>query len=1018
MIPCVASRRARVLLVLLAACGHEERHEVVAPGAVESKLPPATSPPQYIIADPHPRGGIVVLPLAGGAQGLVVERRRVIVGPGEPRLAEDAPKAPFVGAAKLPARFGAGFVFWTANDVFRAAAFDGTLTPVVRVPDTIESVSFGPKALVVRTKQGERWAVGATKGERLPVAPLGLADVQALEDGRVLGFTDQGSVFTSTDSGAHTSDATSQVKSPPAKVLLRDDELWLVESAGGASRLEPDGRLSWFDKSPVDGPSEIRKRDPRWRGADAPLRAVLKTGAAVEGGRANEGIVVESGDLVRVDTRSGEILSVIAGRLPPDASCEAVPTTGDVLFACTSRAGQGQTFVVSHTLGAESPLIEQTFPPGASFYASDDGGLAYGSPCAGAASASAVCVRLPSGRWEERDVSGLSLDGGAPADVSVARWVPRADGRVVALVVQPTAGIYDPSAPSFTAVRELRDVVDATAAFGHFVTKGGHVHPPRRHGEALVDTSWSFVPGTGGALRGWRRRAESVEIAEDGRVVRSAFSFDVVTAGAYGLGRSPDGRLYQSSDHGLSWTEVATPPSGIEASELVSCTTAGCDLGAFYRLGWSVRPPRPDTPRRVAPNPPSVRRTRGTELACRPAGPVATRAVPRSDVSPEDLGLGATRLPAVERPDTSYVRNVVPRTIPSPVHELASDPGDLTPSLRGVLSGFGTNHDGDTLTVSGPSKNILTLRRALTYAPAFDPAGRTVRAAIDFRDVLAAGRRAGLGNDEIFSDDPTETGTLVPLLSLDPSGASEIAFHNDERGVLAVTRGERTRVAFRVAQSTMALLSGAVLPNDEAVFLEAESTGVEHVFKLAASGATVDLFDVGTSSTETFYPANPDALAVGPKGDLAIVRTPSGSDPPSPLDPALLLVQGAPVVALAPWSEMKWADDPACKAEVGGHRAVLQLAAPWIRLTTPDLRAVDGPSLVRVRWTPRRVCVEGFEVPVTAVTTRLPSAAGSEPPTSFASWLVGRGSTFTRLVIAEGFEWRQPLECTVVSTGP
>ena len=115
-----------------------------------------------------------------------------------------------------------------------------------------------------------------------------------------------------------------------------------------------------------------------------------------------------------------------------------------------------------------------------------------------------------------------------------------------------------------------------------------------------------------------------------------------------------------------------------------------------------------------------------------------------------------------------------------------------------------------------------------------------------------------------------------------------------------------------------------------------------------------------------FYPANPDALAVGPRGDLAVVRTGSGSDPASANDPALLLVAAMPPVALAPWSTLRLADDPACKEP--GWRTTLQAIAPWIRVTTPELRAEDMPMIARVKWSEKRVCLEGFEVKLPDVT--------------------------------------------------
>src|SRR5262249_36634425 len=150
--------------------------------------------------------------------------------------------------------------------------------------------------------------------------------------------------------------------------------------------------------------------------------------------------------------------------------------------------------------------------------------------------------------------------------------------------------------------------------------------------------------GVGSALRGWQRHGESVEISEDGKLTRSPFAFDVIFAGQMGLGRSKDGRLYQSSDHGPNWSEVATPPTGVESSDLESCSSAGCDLGAFYRIGWQLRPPRPDTAKITAPPAPEVRRTRGLELSCKPQGAIVSKVLPRTESSPEDLGLGANRL--------------------------------------------------------------------------------------------------------------------------------------------------------------------------------------------------------------------------------------------------------------------------------------------------------------------------------------------------------------------------------------
>ncbi len=1013
---------------LMIACVHEERRPPIGP---QVEVEPPAQPksfgmPQYLVADPSSsRASAIALPLGPrGVHGLVVDKRRVVVGQGEPRVASDATTETILGASRIPGRFGNGFLFWTANTLYRADAFDAKLVPLTRVPDAIDSISFAPKSLLARTHDGKRWGIALPGGERAAIVPLGVADVQALDDGRAISFSDQGTVFTSTDGGAHWADVTALVKSSPAKVSIVSGELWLVESNGGASRLELDGHLSWFDKLPSDEAAELRPRDPRWRGSEAPLRTVFHAGAAIDDGTA---IVIEAGDVVRVDVHTGDVVSLVPGRLPPDAHCEAVPTPGDVLFACSSHAG-GSAFVVSHTLSSEPPALEQTLAAGGQFFAGDDGGLAYTGSCQGVppnpAAPSVVCVRLPGGIWEEHDVSGLASDGGT-SDVNVARWVPRQDGHIVALVTEPNVGIYDPRAQTFQAITDdAREAIGRASSYRMLAGKHGRIIRYKRNfvsGNGLVDTSWSF--GSGGTLRGWQRQGESVEIAEDGKLTRSPYTLDVAFAGALGLGRSTDGRLYQSNDHGASWVEVATPPPGAESLDLVSCTSAGCDLGSFYRVGWALRPPRIEAPKQPAPAAPEVRRVRGLELACRPQGAVTSEVLPRTVDSPDDLGLGMSRLQvANERNDWSFVRNGIARGIVSPIHDPPGGESDAAPSLRALLSGFGTTRDGDVITVAGPNKNALALRRGVSYVAPFDPSGKIIRTGIAMSDVVAAGRRVGMSTDEILTEDFTEGGTMVTLTSADPAAPSDIALHNVDHGLLAIFRGERVRVAIRSPQNSTSVVSGVVLPGagggaDEYAFLEVDSSGVGHVFKVAAGVAT-DLFDVSPTANETYYPANPDALAVGPKGDLAILRTPSGSEPASALDPAYLIVPAMPLVPLAPWSELKLADDPACKSEPGGYRAALQMMGPWIRVTTPELRVDESPMIARVRWTPKRVCLEGFEVRVPPVNVRVPQAESGYESASVATWLVGKGGTYARVGVVEGVEWRQALECTIATTSP
>jgi hypothetical protein len=831
------------ILAVLAACAHDD-HRLTTPQPTEHATASTTTqgPPQYLVADPTVRGGEGITLALGspGSYGLVVDKIRVTVGRGEPRVAPDTTDDKIAGAAKIPQRFGGGFLFWTETAFYRADAFDAPLKPLARVPDAVQVISFAPKYLLARTRNGERWGIAIPSGERMPIEPLGVADVEGMDDGRALAFNDQGAAFASQDGGAHWNDITAQIKSSPTRVAVIENEIWLFESNSGAHRLEPDGHLSWFDKQPPEKPPEIRARDPRWRSQEAPLRTVFHAGAAIDDSTA---IVIEDGDVVRIDVHTGEVQSVIAGKLPPESQCEAVPISGDVLFACSTRGSMGyqngSSFVVAHTLTGDAPNVEQSFKGNGQFFAGGDGGLAYFGPCSTAPTPSSsgderiVCVRQPSGAWEEHDISGLTTDAGSPNDVHVARWIPHADGHVVALVLDPNPALYDPRSGTLTPLpADAHDIVQESQVGSyaryrkHYAAKGGD--------GGLVDESWSFTPS--GSIRGWQRHGVSVEIAEDGRVIRSPYAFEVINAGPYALGRTKEGRLYQSSDHGATWVEVAGPPSGAGAVDLRSCTNAGCDLGAFYRVGWAVRPPRVEQAPKPAASPPEVRRTRALELACKPNGAASSKMLPRTESSPDDLGLGAARLPVVnEKSEWAYVRNAIPRGILNPLHESsASGDGDY-PAVRALFSGYQTTHDGDTVMVAGPNKTASQLRRALAFVAPFDPAGRIGRTSIAMSEVLAAGRGIGMTTDEILQEDMTESGAVIPLGSMDPNAASDIAIHN-VRGLLVVVRGERTRVTMRSSQNEGNVISGAALTNDETVFLEVEGSGTGHVFKFEKIG--------------------------------------------------------------------------------------------------------------------------------------------------------------------------------------
>ena len=228
---------------------------------------------------------------------------------------------------------------------------------------------------------------------------------------------------------------------------------------------------------------------------------------------------------------------------------------------------------------------------------------------------------------------------------------------------------------------------------------------------------------------------------------------------------------------------------------------------------------------------------------------------------------------------------------------------------------------------------------------------------------------------------------------------------------------------------------------DDFAYLEVTSTGQASVVRVTPAGA-IDVMDLPAPAAESDYPLNVDALAIGASGELGVIRLPSGAEPASALDPALLLVPGQAASALAPWSTIVTADDPSCKSDPSGWRATIQTAESWLRLVGPSFDPPpDAPMLARVRWNNARVCVEAVEVRApdvhvstasTPVRPPVERGATAQPwEGSVESWVVAKfasapspasasasapsAAVASRVGIISGVEVRQPLSCALVA---
>jgi hypothetical protein len=999
--------------------------------AEETHARQAEPPPAYVLADLERLSSHTALALDGDGFGAVLGKTRVVSQGGTVRFVPEVTEAFVERVERAP---GGGFLFFAHGAVYASDTFDGPLRPVVALADNVSRVWFGPKGMLVRSNAGERWYLTLPGGAPLPPLPLGLVEIASLSDGRAAALADVGRALVSTDRGERWIDVTADLAAPPASVVVQRPpgqaaELWITDTGKQAYRVEPGGAVRAFDRLPYLPDPPLRPRDPAWHGREPPLVAAVRRGARIDGDRA---VVAAGGDVVQVHLRTGAIAIVAAGRLPPDLPCDAVSVSGDVLFVCAAR-GRPSVVMTAGTFDRPSRL-ERTFPNEGPFYAGDDGSLVYGGSCDGGRMGTAACARTESGEWRDVSIDADLADAGAPAAKAppvaskpgatpspldprrVLRWIPRPGGRPLA-VVQDGAipAVFDPLSGLLRSFKEHEDAWKRAGA----VTAALATHAPGS-GAPIVDHRWT---GTlAGALHGWLEHGQAALVTPDGNVALTAFHFARASShGPFGLAEDSGGRVFQSTDRGDTWIEVAgLPISG--AHGLTACTDVGCELSPWVRLGWeATRPvPRPEPTR--APPAPTLPRGERREIACTPLREERLVALATNPQSPDDFGFGARRVPVAAEGkkggSSAYRRRFFSRGVVNPPLGSADDERALRGLVHGYAADFTAVPDAksplDGILVHGPSSGAQTYRREIAFLAPFDPGAAVGVSSFDLAALLPFARAENTSLAQLFPGEGPDVDTMVAILPVDPAAPSGLVFSIVGDGVYvagtlyADARGgkqvKRTLGALVHDQATMT--SAVELGPGEVAALAVASDGSEDVLRIAAG--TVARLHHLPGPPDRLHLANPDALAVGPQGALAVIRTPSGSEPPSKSDPALLIPfgGGAPT-ALAPWSTLTAADDPACRNEPGGYRAIVVSTGSWVRVRGA---AAAGPMSARVRWTASRVCLEAIEAPDEPRTVR----SGDEVAVSVVARFAGaKGSSAARIGVAPGAELRQPLTCTL-----
>lgn len=959
-------------------------------------------PPLHVAAQRDPLRGyrlaesfVAKGPFHDGAPlrvGAIVNGLRVRPDASGLRLADSLASPALEGGVPLPEALGGGLLFWGASALYTADSFLGTLTPLLDIGFRPARVSFGPSFALLRGADGQRVAVDLRARQPVALTPPLLADIAVAAGGRSLALLEGGGCSLSEDSGRSYRPLSLPAGTRAVNVREAAGELFAGLNSEQRIRVDSAGNVQ-VEAVSSQAPASPRA-DSLWPLEEPPLERALTSGVPI--GEEFAGVAV-AGSVATVNLRTGELVQMTRALVPSELKCKTLDASGGLLLACHSPANG--SVVLSDVFG-EHPQTQAKF-------ASDvrldfaAGALVASARCDGTVSPGAVCVGGADGRLRDFDVSAhlaklaqpsasppsqaqteppSKSHAGSVVGPSIVRWVPKIGGGAVAVIDGASPGLLDAQTGNFVAVSP-EAVRLATE--------------PTRGSEHWLGLDW--VALADGSVRGWLSNGV-LAIDRDGRREPSVYEFQYLSgAGAHALAFDRGQRVFQSSDWGVTWVETMAPPGfalGGKSSIAPRCSQVGCSLGPWLRVGWEAEVPaaRVRTSRIVSP-PPRVPREPLPLLNCNQLGaPNIKEQLPAEPNSRLLFGVNPASLAREQDHEATFSW--------STVHPLngAGAPQGLRASFA-----IRTPPESTPLPLPANWPGYATPARIFFVAP-FDPNGRVQSAALSWRTLNEAARAAGADApsfEAVLADELVS----VPVLGLEPGEAQGLVLA--ER-VPTWVRGGGRNVALSVgnADDQVTWLSAVQRTQNKLVVLGGHIDGTLDVVEFTA-GRARRLFQIPGSA---HYPSNSDALAIGEQGALAVLRTASGSEPATSVDPAVLLHEDGNVSVLAPWSRLFLADAPECKPVASDYRAVLQTSRAWLQLIDAS-EPVSEEVLQRgmfamLRGNAERLCLEGVELAAPAV-ERLESSN----ETRLTARFVGRERGAARLGFAPGFEFRQGLSC-------
>ncbi|MEO8902234.1 MAG: hypothetical protein ABI488_10150 [Polyangiaceae bacterium] len=970
-------------------------------GPESTPLAPSRTPPPARLAaplQPEFRGYRLATsfvdkgPFRDGAplrRGVLVGGLRVRTDASGLRLSQTIADPPLEAGVRLPDAQGGGLLFWNHHALYTADTFLGTLQPLVDVGFEPEHVSFGPTFVLVRGGDGRRLAINLQTRQRTAIAPLYLADIASSADGRALALLEGGGCASSDDAGKSYHAVELPAGEHALSVTESNGSLRAALSSGAQIRLER-GAAPVLENAPPRAPPALTS-DSLWPLALPPLEQALRFGAPL--GDEFAGVAV-AGSVATVNLRTGELVQVTRALVPSTLACRTLGANATLLVACSSHSG---SVLLSDVFGGR-PQVQAQFPEGVPL-AFAEGVFVAAARCDGQVQPGAVCVRDSAGALHDLSVAAAlakldavekSAGKSAPLKAAVSYWVPQEGGGAVAVVNGAVNGLLDARTGNF--VPFAADVPKTVLLSAH--TPDGWLELNR-------------YASRDGSVRLWQS-SSAVAIDAQGRVEPSVYQFtELAAVGAHALASDRGGHMFQTSDWGRSWVETLAPPgsgAGKKSFRPLQCSQVGCVLGPWLRVGWLAEVPATFPRAKVVAAPSSVSFEPAPLLTCTPLGaPVQTEVHGETRDPAEGGGL-------VNGPAFGAQRNTVAA---SNEYQHAF----VWSALRGVVG------SGDALGLrAGMVSRVLEAPAAepppkawpgfaqskrFTFVTAFDPSAALRTASISWRTLFDATAAAGAEHPSLDTDQ-AGINSALPVLGRNP-GQSEGLLLGDAPPIWLHEAGSAEPVSLGHAE-TVPLSAAARDAHTLDVLAVNPADGAVLVSEVQSGKARL-LFRV-SGTTDRLYPGNSDALAISATGNVAVLRTPSAAEPASSADPALLIQQDGSITPLAPWSHVLLANAPECKPAPSDYRSLLQTSRAWLHLVEGGQPVADEQldygMFAIVRVNAERVCLEAVELADAPFEVRDNAFA-----TRVSARFVGARPGAARLGFEPGFEFRQPVSCTL-----